>query len=368
MIGAGCVAQVEHVPNLLRLAPRFALAGVCDPSHTVRSFLSERYGIAGFERVEELLAQPLDAVLIASPDALHKEHTLAALAHGMHVLCEKPLCYAAADIDELIAARDAAGKVLQVGYMKRFDPSYQAALELLPGHAAGLRQIAVEVSDPDALPFTRHHAWKSGDDVPQALVAEAREKQRQQVARAVGMPLDELGFRGFCGPYCSSLVHDVNAVHGLLERLGIDDEAVVGAHIYAGGAGGHGAVRLAGDRALWTMTHLSLPKLADYRERITLYFDEASLELEFPSPYLNHQPTRLTLRRGRGFELSREDIRISYEEAFIAELEGFWAAITAGTPCRNTAEQARRDMLLLAGLSRWQASHQPHPIAREARA
>ena len=32
------------------------------------------------------------------------------------------------DIDELIAARDRAGKVLQVGYMKRFDPSYEAAL------------------------------------------------------------------------------------------------------------------------------------------------------------------------------------------------------------------------------------------------
>ena len=34
----------------------------------------------------------------------------------------------AGDIDDLIAARDRAGKVLQVGYMKRFDPSYEAAL------------------------------------------------------------------------------------------------------------------------------------------------------------------------------------------------------------------------------------------------
>jgi predicted dehydrogenase len=364
VIGAGCIAQVEHVPNLLRLAPKFAIIGVCDPSRVAREFIGARYGIASFERPEDLLSQPLDAILIASPDALHKEQALAGLRQGLHVFCEKPLCYAAADIDELIAARDAAGKVLQVGYMKRFDPSYQAALSLLPGTPAALRQISVEVSDPDAMPFTRHHFWRSGDDVLPVLIAEAREKQRIQVARAVGLPLDELGFRGFCGAYCSSLVHDVNAVHGLLDRLGINETEVAGAQIYAGGAGGHGAVRLAGGQALWTMTHLSVPKIADYRERITLYFEDSSLELEFPSPYLNHQPTRLTLRKGKGDHLSREDIHSGYEEAFVAELEGFWSAITAQAPIRNTAEQARRDMALLAGLARWQATHPPQPLAR----
>ena len=97
--------------------------------------------------------------MIASPDALHREQILAAFARGLHVFCEKPLCYGVDDIDDVIAARDKAGKVLQVGYMKRFDPSYEAALKLLPGTAKTLRYIAVEVNDPDAWPFFRHHAW-----------------------------------------------------------------------------------------------------------------------------------------------------------------------------------------------------------------
>ena len=71
-------------------------------------FLGTRYGLATHETVEALLSQPLDAVVIASPDPLHKEHALAALARGFHVFCEKPLCYAAADIGELIVARDRA--------------------------------------------------------------------------------------------------------------------------------------------------------------------------------------------------------------------------------------------------------------------
>jgi predicted dehydrogenase len=351
VIGAGGVAQVEHIPNLLRLKHRFDVVGVYDPSPKVRFFIADEYGLAAFDEFDALLALPLDAVVIASPDALHKEQILAAFVRGLHVFCEKPLCYAVADMDEVVAARDRAGKLLQVGYMKRFDPSYEMALTRLPGTANTLRYISVEVHDPDAWPFFRHHNWLRGDDVPEGLVAEAKSKQREQVARAVSGLDDVADYKGFTGPYCSSIVHDVNAVHGLLDVLGIGDGEIVGAELFAKGEGGQGAVRLLGGQALWNMVHLAVPKLADYRERIAIYFDDAVLELEFPSPYLNHQPTRLSIRSSDGHVLSTEDIRTGFEEAFLEELKGFWSAVAEGAPVRNTAEQARRDMKLLAGLA-----------------
>ena len=92
VIGAGHIAQIEHVPNLLRLKDRFEVTGVADPSRTARAFIAERYGLATYESIEQLLHEPLDAVVIASPDALHKEHVLSALKLGLHVFCEKPLC------------------------------------------------------------------------------------------------------------------------------------------------------------------------------------------------------------------------------------------------------------------------------------
>ena len=147
-------------------------------------------------------------------------------------------------------------------------------------------------------------------------------------------------------------MHDVNAVHGLLDALGVADGEIVGASLFAKGEGGQGVVQLLGGQALWTMVHIATPGLPDYRERITLHFDDAALELEFPSPYLNHQPTRLTLRTGNGHTLSSRDIRSGYEEAFVEELKGFWSAIVEGSAVRNTAEHARRDMTLLAGLTR----------------
>ncbi len=357
VIGAGGVAQIEHIPNLLRLADRFDLAGVADPSPSVRAFVAGRYGLRVFADAADLLALPLDAVVIASPDPLHPGHVTAALAAGLHVFCEKPLCYAVADIDRLIAARDAAGRVLQVGYMKRFDPSYEALQALLDAPRGALRMISVEVTDPDAGPFVRHHDWQPGNDLPPESGRSLRALQAEQVARAVPVALDETGFRGFCNAYASSIVHDVNAVHGLLDVLGIRPGGIVGAALFAGGSGGQGTVSLLDGNALLTMSHLTVPGLPHYSERITLTFEDEALELEFPSPWLNHQPTRLTARRGRGEALELRDIRSGFAEAFVEELKGFHRAITAGEPVRNPAEDARRDMALLAGLASWHARH-----------
>lgn len=355
VIGGGTIAQVEHVPNLLFLKDKFDLVGVCDPSASTRRFMQESHGIKGFAQPSELIESGLDAIVIASPDALHKEHVLAAFAKGLHVFCEKPLCYGTQDIAELIKARDAAKRVLQVGYMKRFDPAYEAALNLLPVSADKLRQVVVEVVDADAWPFVMQHKTHRASDVAADLINSSRAKQREQALRAVGTALDDVSLRGFCSAYSSSIVHDVNAVHGLLDHMNVPKGEVVGASLFAGGTGGQGTVSLLGGQALWTMSHLSVEKLPHYSERIALHFDDFGLELEFPSPYLNHQPTRLTVRRGNGEKLSAETMNAGYKEAFVEEMVGFHAAITEGTPVRNTAEQAARDMELLCELTRWQA-------------
>ncbi|MFO0992485.1 MAG: Gfo/Idh/MocA family oxidoreductase [Hyphomicrobiales bacterium] len=357
VIGAGMIAQVEHIPNLLRLRDKFEVKAVCDPSAVSRHFVEETFSMPAFERPDQVLDLPLDAVLIASPDPLHHEQVLAALERGLHVFCEKPLCYAPSDIDQIIATRDRAKRVVQVGYMKRFDPHYEAALNLMPGKAETLRYVSVEVNDPDAWPFVRHHAFRREADIALDIIEEGRRKQVEQVARAVPGRLDDLAFRGFCSAYCSSLIHDVNAVHGLLDRLGIGDGEIVGAQIFANGDGGLGTVRLPGGKAMWNMVHLAVPALADYRETISLYFDDAILRLVFPSPYLNHQPTRLILEKSDGHVLNVTETNAGYEEAYIRELDGFWDAIVNGRTVRNPPEEARRDQVLLCGLAAFFAQH-----------
>jgi predicted dehydrogenase len=352
VIGAGMISQVEHIPNLLALRERFEVVGVADPSKASRDFVTATHDVPGFAGVEELLDQDLDAVVIGSPDPLHFEQVMAALERGLHVFCEKPLCYSPAEIGEIVAARDQAGTFVQVGYMKRFDPNYRLALESLPGTAAKLRYVAVEVNDPDAWPFIAHRPYFRGTDIARDLIDATIAKQRAQVTGALGVEAAGLAYKGFTGAYASALIHDINAVHGLLDALGVSDGEIVGGELFAGGDGGQGTVRLLGGQALWNMVHLTVPKLADYKERITLFFDDASLELEFPSPWLNHQPTRLTIRTSDGHTASKQELRAGYGEAFVEELIGFHAAITAGAAVVNPPEHAARDMKLLIGMTR----------------
>jgi predicted dehydrogenase len=353
VVGAGLIGQVEHIPNLLKLSSRFELAGVADASPRMRAALTAR-GLAAFPDYQSLIERPLDALLIAAPDQYHAEITLAALARGLHVFCEKPLCFSVAEAREVAAARDRAGRVVQVGYMKRFDPNYELLREMLPKNGQGLRFISVEVQDPDFWPFNQHqgHFVKS-DDLPRELIADGRRRMVEQVQRATGHVLDGGALRGFTNSYCSSLIHNINAIHGLLDLMGIETGQVIGAAFFAGGDGGHGSVRLKDRDAIWQMTHLFVPHVADYRERVSLYFDNSVFELTFPSPYLNHFPTRLQVSRSEGNVWQRTEYRAGYEEAFIRELIGFWSSVVEGAPIRNTVEAAERDLELAARLAEY---------------
>ncbi len=121
IIGAGRIAQVAHLPALVKAA-NIELVAISDPSAMLAEGIARRYGIAGFTDTEELLRQDLDAVLIATPDRFHHALGLLALRAGKHVLMEKPLAATVSEARELADLADATGLKLQTGAMKRHDP------------------------------------------------------------------------------------------------------------------------------------------------------------------------------------------------------------------------------------------------------
>jgi predicted dehydrogenase len=95
---------------------------------------AETHGIArAHGTYEGLLADPdVDAVYISLPNALHHSWTLAALAAGKHVLCEKPYTRHPAEVDVAWDAAEASGLVLQEAFMWRHAPQADRLGELLP--------------------------------------------------------------------------------------------------------------------------------------------------------------------------------------------------------------------------------------------
>ena len=64
VLGAGLIAQVEHIPNLLGLADKFELIGITDPSATARKFVGEHFGVPVHEGIEPLFAAKPDAIVV----------------------------------------------------------------------------------------------------------------------------------------------------------------------------------------------------------------------------------------------------------------------------------------------------------------
>ncbi|MBI2255475.1 MAG: Gfo/Idh/MocA family oxidoreductase [Proteobacteria bacterium] len=356
VFGAGMVAQVEHVPNLVHLREKFELVAVADPSAKARDFIATRFGVATDPNLDALLARKLDAVLIAAPDFAHVSAVENALKAGLHVLAEKPLCYDPKDAERLAEIQKAAGKVVQVAYMKRFDPSYAAALGLIEGLGAKLRYISVEKSEPDAGYQMGHHFYRASDDVTQEMITQGRAETQRQVTAALGKEISGAVFRGYTGAFCSSLVHDVNLVHGFLDHMGIGRVEASAAHVFAAAEGASATMRVGGDQALWQMVHINVPHLAEYRERVALHFDDRIVELIFPAPYLNHLPTRLILQRSNGHRYETTEIRDGFTEPYIAELEGFHAAVTRGETVKTGIAHAAKDMTLIASIGKLAAA------------
>ncbi len=132
IIGAGGVTRGMHIPSL-DLLPGVEIAGVASASPG-----SKIEGLPFTTRYEELLARSdVDAVINATPNYLHREITLAALAAGKHVLCEKPLGLNFAETVEMLAAAEKSGRVHMTGYSFRYMPSVQYARALVEAGALG---------------------------------------------------------------------------------------------------------------------------------------------------------------------------------------------------------------------------------------
>jgi predicted dehydrogenase len=344
-VGGGLVAQAEHIPYLAQFRDRFDLAALVEPSEAVREALAARYGIpATYADHRALLdAGGLDAVVICSPAGTHAEVALDALDAGLHVFVEKPMCITLADADAIVAARDRVGKVVQVGYMKRFDPAYEALLEELPESAEGLRHISVVVNDPEFRPFFTQGEIVRGD-VPRELIEATRRSESEQVEAAVGNGAPEVVV-AFSEAFLGSLVHDVNVVHGALDRLGEPLPAeVVGGAWWNGGRAVAGSVRLA-NGSRWDSAWIQLLDVWEYREQVAFMFVDRVQRLTFPSPWLKQSPTRYertTTRDGRAVSVVER-----YEESFARELLHFHACVTEDAECRTPPEQSRLDIDVL---------------------
>ena len=114
VIGAGQVAQY-HLEALAK-TPEARVIALYDVVPHIASQTAAAYDVPYVEpTLEDLLDHPeIDAVIVATPPVVHREHTTMALAAGKHVLCEKPFALNASEAESMVKAADEHGHFLAV--------------------------------------------------------------------------------------------------------------------------------------------------------------------------------------------------------------------------------------------------------------
>ena len=136
----------------------------CQRTRDKAQATAKAYGIPQvYSDYRELLAHPgLDAVSIVAPPHLHAEMVAAAVQHGLHLLCEKPLALNAAQAETMLAQAETAGRVHMTAFNHRHIPALAYMKELLDDGYVGARVYQVEArwfSENRATPGLTHY-WR----------------------------------------------------------------------------------------------------------------------------------------------------------------------------------------------------------------
>ncbi|KIL40571.1 dehydrogenase [Gordoniibacillus kamchatkensis] len=107
------------------------LAGIADDNEERGRKYADVFGTVYVGNYEELLKLDIDAVVVTSENAKHREHVVAAAKAGKHVLCEKPLATTVKDGQEMIDACRENGVLLQTAFPVRFHPAVIRAKQLI---------------------------------------------------------------------------------------------------------------------------------------------------------------------------------------------------------------------------------------------
>jgi predicted dehydrogenase len=357
VIGTGLIARLMHLHYLTDLPDLFSVAAVCDvvPENATRC--AERFGVGRVHTDwRELIDEPLDAVFVLTSGS-HAPMAIAAAKARRNVFVEKPMSFSVAEGKAMVAAADAAGVTLMVGYPKRYDLAYERfAAEATAAKDA--RMLRVTTLESPFRPYLQHQNLTPPTPMPAQVAAELRAGADAAVTDAIG-PADDLARKVYQDVLLDTLVHELNTVRGILgepDQLDFADlrEQSVTVHLR------FGEVRAA-------IHWLDLPGIARYEMEFALYAPDRRVTLTFPSPFLRDEPAVLRVEGGEPGtprSWSRGEV-VGYESGFKRELVAFHGHVTGGTQPATSGRDGLADISLCQSIVECYRTARPvpHPAA-----
>lgn len=159
----GCGMGAAHMKGV-KANPHAVLTAICDNHAGRLQETAEQMNVTNtYLDYRDMIARDdLDAVIIASPDQLHREMIVNTLNAGKHILCEKPLALTREDCEAIVKAVNASDRKFMVGQICRYTPGFKKAKEIIDSGAIGeLTFIESEYAHDYTHVFTtRDGSWR----------------------------------------------------------------------------------------------------------------------------------------------------------------------------------------------------------------
>ena len=324
LIGAGRIGCI-HAENLAFRIPGANLVAVADIIGEAADRAARDYSIpAAVQDYRSLLArEDVDAVVICSATDTHARIIGEAAAAGKHIFSEKPIDHDLARIDRALAAVEAAGVKLQVGFNRRFDPNFQRMRDLV---ATG------RIGQPHLLHITSY------DPEPP--------------------PVEYVKVSG--GIFLDMTIHDFDIARYL---MGSEVEEVY----VAGGVMVDPAIGAAGDldTAVTVLRFASgaIGTIANSRRAVYGYDQRAEiLGAAGGLSAGNNFPDQVTLMDGEAVQRSKplHFFLERYAESYLREMRAFIEAVQQDRPVPVTGVDGRAPVVI--GLAAWQSYREGRPV------
>ena len=153
MLGAGRVGKL-HSGTLRRYVPDGDVVALVDAQEEILNETGDEFEIdERYTSLEQALDKSqFDAVVITTPTFTHKEIAVLSAEHGKHVFLEKPMAMDLEECDAIIQACETHGALLQLGFMRHFDPDFSLAYERIQAGEIGEPTLVKSLTHGPGLP------------------------------------------------------------------------------------------------------------------------------------------------------------------------------------------------------------------------
>ncbi len=343
IVGAGGIAN-SHIAAYKKI-PEAELYALCDINPERLKYMGERYGVTRLYTDEAKMLEELpelDAVDVCTWNSAHAPCTIMALNAGKHVLCEKPMAMNVAEAEEMKAAAEKNGKLLMIGFVRRFGKDCEIVADLINNNDLGDVYYAKTVN-----------LRRNGN--PGGWFGEK--------ARSGGGPLIDLGVHSIdLVRYLMGKPRAVSVFGSTYNKLGSREDIKTPKFYVSASATDHDIcdcedlasvlVRFDNGSTLFVEMSYSL-NVGEEQNRIEIFGTKAGVKMDSEVhvySQLNGYMSDISLVGKTGMDMG---------DSFYGELGHFIDCIQNGAPCRNSAEDGIEMMkILMASYESAQSGHE----------